>query len=132
MHGEKERKEREEEWIEREDRSKEAKEKFRIRTKKIEIGKGRVNKEMGQLIKRIKKVMRVKKRRSGRKEGKDGGTGSAKGRKERRLQRILKKWKRRNGSGEDYRREYKKICERKRKEENERWMEETREAKTQK
>jgi len=131
---ERERKRKGVEWTEKEDWSEEAREDFRKRTEKLELGQGEINEEWEKLTEKIRKEVKVKKIR-GWKEGRRGWWDGECRRKKRELEKVMKEWKRGKGSGEMYRKkrgEYREMCERKRREESERWMDKAREAKTQK
>lgn len=98
-----------------------AREEFRKRTEEIELGKGGVNKVIERLIERIKGAVRMKRRRR-KAKGRRGWWNGECRRKKKEVERTLKKWRKGNRSREDYRREkreYKEMCERKRRQENE-------------
>lgn len=111
-----------EEWVERVDWSEGAREEFRKRTEEIELEKGGVNEVIERLIERIKAAVRVKKRKRKAKGRRGWWDGECRRKKE--VERTLKKWGKEIGVGRiTGEREgigwIDKMCERKRRQENE-------------
>jgi hypothetical protein len=124
--------------MEKEDWSEEAREEFRRRTEKWELGQGDINAEWEKMIGKIGKEVKVKKVRrwkEGRRGWWDGECRRKCRRKKRELEKVMKEWKRGGGGRKMYRKkrgEYREMCRRKKSEKCERWMEKARKAKTQK
>lgn len=108
--------------------------KFRENTEKLEVGRGEIDEEIEEMIKKINEGIIGKKKRkngTGRKKWWDGEYK----RKKKEVRRILKEWKKGRVGKEEYiegKKEYRSLCERKKEERNEELIKEAREAKTQK
>lgn len=108
--------------------------KFRENTEKLEVGRGGIDEEIEEMIKKINEgIIRKKKRKNGngRKKWWDGECK----RKKKEVRRILKEWRKERVGKEEYiegKKEYRSLCERKKEERNEELIKEAREAKTQK
>jgi len=106
-------------------------ERFKAELGRVEVSGGKVQEEVGKMEGRIKEI--IKRMETERREyGKRKGWWDAECReKKREVRRALRVWRKGNGDKQRYlngKKEYREICEEKKREENERWEREVEEA----
>ncbi|XP_067207866.1 golgin subfamily A member 6-like protein 22 [Linepithema humile] len=106
---------------------------FKQRMERIKLGKKEIGEEWEGMEREMKEAIREVERDLGKEEGKKGGWWDRDcEEKKKEVRRELRGWKSKGREGKKYkekRKEYKKLCERKRKEENEKWGKKAREVK---
>jgi len=106
-------------------------ERFKAELGRVEVSGGKVQEEVGKMEGRIKEI--IERMETERREyGKRKGWWDAECReKKREVRRALRAWRKGNGDKQQYlngKKEYREICEEKKRDENERWEREVEEA----